>query len=611
MRRSIAFTASLLALSLAAGSALAQTDSVRIGQTVRGSLTAEGPTGPDDGFRYHDYRLRLRAGQRFEALLTADSFDAYLEVYAPGEVAGEPLAADDDGVGDGTTNSRLRHTARTSGVYTLRARNLGGLQEGAYTLAVRRLAPPPPAPRPRPLVLGATAEGSLAEGDPRQEGDGFYDAYGFRAQAGDRLALSMNSEAFDPVVVVGRLNGTEFEELGRNDDGPGRGLNSHLVFTAPTAGDYVVRATGLASNSTGAYTLGLEAGPPPAPTTPIAFDQPVEGELTVDDGLSDDGVRADLYRFTGRAGQRVQITMSSEVFDTYLALVQAGQTTALEEDDDGAGEGTNSRISHTLEADGDYVIQARAFGEGVGAYSLTLVDVPPPPPPASLAFGGTIQGEIDDADPKDDANKHYDAYVVSAAAGQRIQAVMRSGDFDTYLEIGRPGDAWEALASDDDGLGEGTDSRLNYTATEAGDYVVRASPLGPDTTGVYSLELIDRGPEPTPGSLLVGATARGSLSEADTIAAEGGYYDAYRVSAKADEKLTITMVSNEFDAYVEVGSVSDDGTFESLAFDDDSLGDTHARLEWAPSTDGTYEIRARSFAPATVGAYALTVERKP
>ena len=36
---------------------------------------------------------------------------------------------------------------------------------------------------------------------------------------------------------------------------------------------------------------------------------------------------------------------------------------------------------------------------------------------------------------------------------------------------------FEALASDDDGLAEGTDSRLNFTLPSDGNYVVRAMPL--------------------------------------------------------------------------------------------------------------------------------------
>lgn len=187
---------------------------------------------------------------------------------------------------------------------------------------------------------------------------------------------------------------------------------------------------------------------------------------------------------------------------------------------------------------------------------------------------------------------------------------MRSGDFDALLQVGKAGDEFEQLASDDDGLRQGTDARLTFTLPEDGDYVLRASPYSSTGKGLYSLEFADRGPEPGPGSLLVGSTARGSLSEADALTDEGVSFDAYTFKAKADEKLRFTLISSAFDAVVEVGE-DKDGDFRSLAEDDDSLSDTHARLDWTAPRDGTYVVRARSFAAASTGDYVLTVERQP
>jgi hypothetical protein len=192
-----------------------------------------------------------------------------------------------------------------------------------------------------------------------------------------------------------------------------------------------------------------------------------------------------------------------------------------------------------------------------------------------------------------------------------VQAIMRSGDFDTYLQIGRAGAEFEALASDDDGLGEGTDSRLSYTLPDDGDYVLRVSPLGSEGEGLYALELLDRGPQPQPGSVLVGATARGILTETDATAADNSFFDAYRVTLKADEKLMITMVSNEVDSFLVVGRAQEGGAFEILGSDDDSLSDTHAKLEWTAPTDGVYEVRAGTFQQGQTGAYALNVEKQP
>lgn len=602
--------ASLLVLAWAASPAWAQqAQPLRIGATVDGALTdSDAETTGEDAYRYDDYRFSARAGQRLEAVLRSEAFDAYLAVYAEG--ADTPLAEDDDGLNE-DTNARLRFTPETSGAYVLRARALSGLDGGDYSLSLRERPAPPRAPRPAGIRVGERRTGELTDRDPEQEDGGRYDAHLVRLAAGQRVIATLESDAFDPKLLVGRMNGADFVELAENDDGPDDGLNSRLVFTAPAAGDYVIRATAL-QDGEGRYTLGLDEAPPPPPAKPISVGDSIDGRLTEESGANDDGQRAEFYRFTASAGQRVAIELSSKDFDTYLTLRQAADASVLAEDDDGAGSGTDSRIARTLEAAGDYVIEARAFsGDGEGRFTLSVKEVAPPPSPAALTFGQIVDGEITPEDAQNDAGKHYDAYVFTGVEGQRVQAILRSGDFDAYLEIGSADGDFEALASDDDGLAEGTDSRLNFTLPSSGDYVVRALPLpqSEDEKGLYSLELINRGPEPKPGSILVGATARGSLSATDALTDEGAYYDAYRFQAKKDEKLRITLVSNAFDAFIDLGE--DGEEFSSLESDDDGLSDTHAKLEWTAPEDGWYVVRARSLGPNETGAYALTVERQP
>src|SRR5690606_37979014 len=100
------------------------------------------------------------------------------------------------------------------------------------------------------------------------------------------------------------------------------------------------------------------------------------------------------------------------------------------------------------------------------------------------------------------------SYSFSVFAGARLEIVARSSAFDTVLELGRREGAggWMAYGYDDDGLGEGTDSRLRYTLEEAGDFEVRVMGYGPDARGAYSFSVIDRGPPPPPppaGSIAV------------------------------------------------------------------------------------------------------------
>ena len=614
MRRStiLSVTASLMVLA-AASAASAQTE-LATGQTREGALEATDPVAPGwgDGAGHHsdDYRITAGAGQRLEAIMRSSVFDTYLTLYRDGAVeAGQELRSDDDGLGDGT-DSRLRFTVEDAGVYVLRARSFGDEEIGPYNLTLNDRGQAPRAPRPERARIGATLTGDLSDGDPETDIGSAYDAYVLRLGEGERVAARMTSEAFDPVLRISRDG--DWRELAMNDDSGLDGLNSYLLFTAPEAGDYVVRAGSFGEEGRGDYVLTIETPPPPAPATPMTIGDTIQGDLAETDATDDLGMIYDGYRFSGRAGSRVSIAMSSEDFDTYLVLGRDGPGgfEALIEDDDGAGEGLNSRIVHTLDADGEYEVRARAFGGGYGAYSLSLEETVPLPPAQPLAFGPAIQDEITPEDPIDDMGRHYDAWAIAGQAGQRMQAVMRSGDFDTYVEIGRAGDVFEALASDDDGLGEGLDSRLNFTFPETGDYVLRASPLGGEATGLYSLELSDRGPEPAPGSLVIGATTRGQLDDLDSTAGDGSFYDAYRFQARAGDRLRITMVSNEFDALVVLGREDETGAFESIASDDDSLSDTHSKLDHVIDEAGTYVIRAGSFGPGGEGGYSMTLERR-
>jgi hypothetical protein len=607
-RQTILAAASSLALVLAAGPVLAQSaEPLRVGATVEGSIGESDATAEDDAYRYDDYAVSARAGQRLEAVLRSAEFDAFLEVF-PQDSAAEALGMDDDGLGEGT-DSRLRFTAPATGTYILRARPLSGLEGGAYTLSLTERPPAPRAPRPSGVRVGQTVRGELSARDPETDDGLPYDAFSFRARQGDRVAVALDSEAFDPVLRVGRMESGDFVELVQNDDGPDSGLNSRLVFTAPANGDYLIRVTPLNGSAMGAYSLALQEGPPPVAAESIAIGGSAQGQLTESDGKNENGVPADAWRFEGREGQRVRIDMTSDDFDTYLELFDENRV-SLDQDDDGGPEGTNSRLTFVLPRTGAYLIEARAFSESTGAYTLSLAEVEPDRAPEAIAFGATLQGEIGEGDPRDDGDRGYDAFTFSGREGQRIQAIMRSGDFDTFLQVGKAAGEFTALADDDDGLMEGTDSRLNFTLPEDGDYVLRALPLGSDGKGLYALELIDRGPQPSPGSILLGSTAWGTLSETDATTESNSFYDAYRITLRKDEKLLITMVSNDLDSFVAIGRDKADGEFEMLGSDDDGLADTHAKLEWTAPEDGTFEIRAGAYQQGQTGAYALMVEKQ-
>ena len=111
-----------------------------------------------------------------------------------------------------------------------------------------------------------------------------------------------------------------------------------------------------------------------SPANVLTLGQPVTGALEVTDPRLRDGSHYDLWTYQGRRGERIQISMESSDFDTYLMLGREtdGQQTILQEDDDG-GEGTNSQIAAELPEDGEYVIVANSYSAGqMGRYTLRI-----------------------------------------------------------------------------------------------------------------------------------------------------------------------------------------------------------------------------------------------
>jgi serine protease Do len=101
----------------------------------------------------------------------------------------------------------------------------------------------------------------------------------------------------------------------------------------------------------------------------------IEGTITTSspsDPIDDD--LAEPHYFRGSAGDRVEIDMTSEDFDTYLVLVgPSGDEVA--QDDDG-GTDLNSSLITRLPQNGEYTIWAGSFsGDATGSYNLSLTFV--------------------------------------------------------------------------------------------------------------------------------------------------------------------------------------------------------------------------------------------
>ncbi|HBQ10468.1 MAG TPA: hypothetical protein DEF51_04510 [Myxococcales bacterium] len=116
----------------------------------------------------------------------------------------------------------------------------------------------------------------------------------------------------------------------------------------------------------------------------------------------------------------------------------------------------------------------------VSAFALALAGCSEPEP-----VDETVTGELTDSDPRvEQDDSPYDEYRFDVAEGWTITGDMQSANFDTYLWLIDP--EGESLVQDDDG-GEGTNSRVTYTAAQSGTYTFRANSYNGEGRGQYTL----------------------------------------------------------------------------------------------------------------------------
>lgn len=227
------------------------------------------------------------------------------------------------------------------------------------------------------LLLGGWVSISAQQGEPAvQEIRGtlteeiaFYDLFGL--QAGDVLYIYLQSNDFDPLLVVGNL---DFSEEFARDDDSGGGLNAAIKFVVPADGDYSVAITDCCDDVRGDYRLLLGYNEPDilvgdAPSTGAEIAVFFEGEdggtstassdenpvQEVFGGVSEETEFVFYDLFGAEAGQTLYFYAESDEFDTMIVLGDLDFTEEFARDDDGGG-GTNSALEFTIPEDGDYSI---------------------------------------------------------------------------------------------------------------------------------------------------------------------------------------------------------------------------------------------------------------
>jgi len=107
--------------------------------------------------------------------------------------------------------------------------------------------------------------------------------------------------------------------------------------------------------------------------------------------------------------------------------------------------------------------------------------------------------------------------------------------------------------------------------------------------------------------LEIGDEVAGTLSASDYIGLNDSYLEAWALDGKAGEKVSIDLISDDFDSYLYVVGPG----LSELLRDDDSGGACHARLDFTFLESGTYHVVASSSGSRQAGTYLLRVARDP
>lgn len=238
------------------------------------------------------------------------------------------------------------------------------------------------------ITVGQSVQGQIAApvggcaANPRVR------AWQFEGRADQRVEITMQSEEFDTLVELGRMQGCEFQSLASNDDGAGPedGLNSRLSVRLREGGTYVVRAMSFSDDGAGPFTLAIRQLPPPPPEPtprPLTLGNEVRGQMTNTDATISTGEEESLteggrpyhyYTLAGAAGDRINLELDSNEFDPVIeagSLSPLGYSVAQYNDDGGGPEdGLNSRLTVTFRTAGTIVLRVSPLGNDTGAYRL-------------------------------------------------------------------------------------------------------------------------------------------------------------------------------------------------------------------------------------------------
>jgi hypothetical protein len=220
----------------------------------------------------------------------------------------------------------------------------------------------------------------------------------------------------------------------------------------------------------------------------------------------------DVYRFPPDFQGLFRITVESEEFDTTVRVeALVGEVFRILADNDdcpGLTSGTDSRAYGVVRPGELPEVHVSGWSEeDSGRYRVRLDPLPRVAPEAQpVAYGADVRGALEESDAF--VNGVFeDRYRFQGAAGDVVQVLLQSDEFDPFLQL------WDSetglLAEDDDGF-DISDALLEVELPASRSYEIRVRPSAGDflpgrwMLGAYRLRMgigLDLPPDPTLGGL--------------------------------------------------------------------------------------------------------------
>jgi hypothetical protein len=196
-----------------------------------------------------------------------------------------------------------------------------------------------------------------------------------------------------------------------------------------------------------------------------------------------------------------------------------------------------------------------------------------------------------------------DKYSFSGIAGDQVDIVLNSPDFDAFLELELDGDL---IAADDDSGPEFNSFIQGFVLPADGTYVIVVRSLGDTGVGSYDVSLL-----PALVSDFRGQIDAPSIVTDVLAVGETGHL--YQFDLAESSNVTIDVTSNEFDTFAELfaGTDPSDRILDnSIAFDDDGGIGLNSLIDVFLS-QSSYLIEVRSFSGGVSGTYTLEIDLQP